>query len=148
MALQRDLKEFMAGLTWPLRGRKVTMQAEKQIREDLEEVRRQVWQVNSERAHAEDRLRDEIAVLRNDVSAFRQEIQQFQSQLDGFRQSLERSLVASEKITRGNFSFLFDKLTKLQQTADALAKRVPELPDDSIAAPASGASLIDSSERE
>ena len=144
MALQRDLKEFMAGLTWPLRGRKVTMQAEKQIREDLEEVRRQVWQVNSERAHAEDRLRDEIAVLRNDVSAFRQEIQQFQSQLDGFRQSLERSLVASEKITRGNFSFLFDRMTKLQEATDALAKRVPEPAEE---ARLNSASPTDSNER-
>jgi hypothetical protein len=144
MALQRDLREFIAAVTWPLRGRKVTMQAEKQIREDLEGLRRDVWQVDSEHGRADDQLRNEIAVLRNDISAVRQEIQ---SQLGDFRQSLERSLIASEKITRGNFSFLFDKMTKLKEAADALAKRVPTLPDDSVAAPANGASPIDSSER-
>jgi hypothetical protein len=137
MALQRDFKEFIAGLTWPLRGRKITMQAEEKFREDLEALRRDVWQVDSERGRSDDRLRDEIAVLRNDMATLT-------GQLGDFRHMLERSLLASEKITRGNFSFLFDRMTKLQEATDALAKRVPEPAEE---ARLNSASPTDSNER-
>ncbi len=110
-----DLKEFIAGLTWPLRGRRVTMQVEKEIRQDLQAVGREVQ-----------KNRSDIEALGIDISAIGQDMAALTRQLDGFGRTLERRLLASEQITRGNFSYLVDRIAKLQTAEEALAQRSSE----------------------
>lgn len=132
MGLARDLSEFFAGLTWPLRGRKVVMEVENQVRQELHALR---W----EELHA---VRCAIAEVRNEISAARSEFAEIHSehmhlremlggeiaslahQMDVLRQSLDSGLLASERLMRGNLSYTHDRIAALQESERALEQKL------------------------
>ncbi|MGB9188675.1 MAG: FkbM family methyltransferase [Methylovirgula sp.] len=64
MALPRLLSEFIAGLTWPLRGRRVTTA-----------LRHEVQQIQFERVRAEGYLKGEVAALAHQLDIVRQTLE-------------------------------------------------------------------------
>jgi len=128
MKLLSDLNEFIAGITWPLRGRKVTMRLERDIREDL----------GSEIRRIESGLRTEIEALRNDTLMVSWNVAAFVRQLDDFRRTLERSLAASEKSTEEKFALLLDRIANVQEAGGKLAQGLPQQAAGA-AAPVNGA---------
>lgn len=104
-----DLNEFIAGLTWPLRGRRLTMQLEKEVREELQIVAREVQRLerevqgdNSNRTRTDAALKSDMESLRSDISGIRRSIGALTRQLDALGQVPDHSAPAPETNARAN----------------------------------------------
>lgn len=138
--MAQNLNEFFANLTWPLRGRRATMELEKRIREELNKIRWEELQSLKQEVHAlEHALAQRVQEAQN---ALRQEIYDIQldrTRADGYLKGeiaalgrqLDVGLLASEKLLRGNLSYIHNEIEKLQHAESALEDIVgaPDNPD-------------------
>ncbi len=131
--MANSLQEFFANLTWPFRGRRATMELERRIRDDLNKLRWEELQTLRQEVHA---LEHSLAQrIREAQDTFKREIHDLQldrTRGDGYLKGeiaalgrqLDVGLLASEKLLRGNLSYILDEIAKLRGDEKALEDMV------------------------
>ena len=103
-----SIQQFMANLTWPFRGRRVTQESEKRIWDELKALRWEELQ----------KLRQEVQDALAEMKELRFERARAEGYLKGEVAALSRQLdvglAASEKLARANFSSVLDRMEKRQ----------------------------------
>jgi hypothetical protein len=153
--MAQSLNEFIAGLTWPFRGRRVVKDVERRLQkelntmrwQELHAVRCQIEDAQSHSTHLAQALRAEIAILARQFEVFRQtqhdqfmaQEGRFQAQENHFHsqqshlQTQQNYLQALEKLMRGNFTYLHDRIAQFEESGKAMGKDVSSALDQSAA---------------